>query len=242
MRFIKLAPAILAGVLLFCAACTADLPIENQEPPLPLTSTDLADLIPELNDDEQTALDLRLQRQEFSGSAGASAINEQLLALQEERLAQALANARINLQLAQENGEWDSSLPYYTYDATLRQALNDGQYLSLVLDVYEYTQGAAHPITYRYGYTFDALTGQRLTLEEIWGEEAIPQIAETIYRQIADTGQTADYFPNLSENLQASLGPDDWYLAEDDLHIIYNPYEIAAYVFGIQDFSLARKQ
>lgn len=194
----------------------------------------------QLSRQDSVRAEIRFPALTLSGHRQAKNINRQL---NELRLAKLDAYREWAEQRLDE-AEFNDSLPqeqlYCYVDANFSVFCGSKLYLSLVLNEYEHIYDAPHPMIRCYGYSFDSATGQRLTLEDIWGEGAREKAAAEIYAQIELEGRTGDYFPDLRENLLSNLGEENWYVDDENLYIIYNPYEIAAYAMGVQEFKLRK--
>lgn len=204
----------------------------------PLLSEPAPSLVEEVRQDGQVILSITLGQLTLSGSKAAGQINQQIQELEQARLAAVLAAAQPSLDLLEHDGQQQFATPYYVFDTSMQVVGNDGQIISLLVEAYEHYQGAAHPLTCQYAYTFDAVSGQRLELSNYWGEEATERIAAAIYSQIEAAANLDLYFDGLAENLHSALTEQSWYTDGDTLYIIYNPYDIAAYAAGIQTFTL----
>lgn len=111
----------------------------------------------------------------------------------------------------------------------------DADYLSYRVEAFEYTGGAHGMTTVTVG-TLDRKTGRKLTAEELFPlvNPAVPQDA-LLHSIIQDIGGP--------ENLLAPLTlTDNCYLAEDGLHFVYNPLEIACYAAGLIEVTIPYKK
>ena len=93
---------------------------------------------------------------------------------------------------------------------------------------------------------FDAQTGLQLTLDDVFDvtpDIYLPRLHAEILRIIDGEKLTAEpaeflYYENYSEVLSANFFTDKWYLTDDTLYLIYQPYEIAPYTAGVITFAV----
>lgn len=93
---------------------------------------------------------------------------------------------------------------------------------------------------------FDAQTGKQLSFDEIFDVTAdiyLPRLHAEILRIIDAEKLTAEpteflYYENYAEVLTANFFTDKWYLTDDTLYLIYQPYEIAPYTAGVITFAV----
>ncbi|PYI53854.1 DUF3298 and DUF4163 domain-containing protein [Paenibacillus flagellatus] len=112
---------------------------------------------------------------------------------------------------------------------------NERGLLSVALNVYGYTEHAAHGLTLIRSLTFDTSTGKAYTLGELFasGSGYVKRISDIVKAQIAERGiQTLAPF--------ASIRPDqDYYVADKALVVYFQLYEITPYVFGFPMFPIS---
>ena len=111
-------------------------------------------------------------------------------------------------------------------------------FISLRAERYDDISGAAHPLLSFRGYNFD-LGGNALSLSALLGaspEACFPEIAA----QLEAEGELENYYPNLALLLQEGFAEDKWCANAGQLLFFYDPYEVAAYAMGPQEFSLPR--
>lgn len=100
----------------------------------------------------------------------------------------------------------------------------DDSYLSYRVEEYRYHGGAHGNTTVSVG-TLDRKTGQQLMLKDVFGKDCLPTL-EALLRK-AVVAKIGD------ENVQSPVKPtENFYLAADGWHFIYNEYEIACYACG----------
>jgi hypothetical protein len=124
----------------------------------------------------------------------------------------------------------------YSFQASYKVKYNDNAFISIVIDGYEYT-GGAHGNSWQQSLTADLETGRVFQLGDLFqsgsGYQKIidERIAQEINRRAGWRGSVQ--FPGVRANTA-------FYLTEEALVIYYQPYEIAAYVFGLPSFVLDR--
>ena len=109
----------------------------------------------------------------------------------------------------------------------------DERYLSYRIEEYAYS-GGAHGSTKVSVGTLDRETGQQLTLNGVFGKDGLATL-ETELRKavIAKIGE---------ENIQSPVKPiENFYLAADGWHFVYNEYEIACYANGAVEVVVPRQ-
>ncbi len=137
------------------------------------------------------------------------------------------------------NGNGDYFSPYLL-QRTADIARSDDRVLSVLFDDYSYL-GGAHGWTGRYGYVFDCSTGERITLDTLSEDpQALRAFLEEELLRQANSAEYALYyfFDDYREYLPGLLREDNWYLSDDGLVVIANPYEIAPYAVGRIDFTI----
>ena len=109
----------------------------------------------------------------------------------------------------------------------------DERYLSYRIEEYAYS-GGAHGSTKVSVGTLDRETGRHLTLNDVFGKDGLAAL-ETELRKavIAKIGE---------ENIQSPIKPtENFYLAADGWHFVYNEYEIACYAIGAVEVVVSRR-
>jgi len=109
----------------------------------------------------------------------------------------------------------------------------DEKYLSYRIEEYTYS-GGAHGSTKVSVGTLDRETGRQLTLNDVFGKDGLAAL-ETELRKavIAKIGE---------ENIQSPVKPtENFYLAADGWHFVYNEYEIACYAIGAIEVVVPRQ-
>lgn len=111
---------------------------------------------------------------------------------------------------------------------------NEKNVFSLSLYNYAYT-GGAHGMTLQQSLTFDASTGKRYTLGELFkpGSNYIEVISAIVAASIAKRGiETLEPFKSISPG-------QSFYIADRALVIYFQLYELAAYVYGFIYFPIS---
>lgn len=157
---------------------------------------------------------------------------------------------------ARANGLNDLLDPYFTaYKAAMQEQEADGQdytmawYYSRVFSVVHNNYwlftiahheksyaGGAHPNSFTNYYNFNPVTGQRLFLHSILKQgnrQKLTQIAEKKFRKKMNISPTASLEDEgfLFEDNRFYLNENFW-LDDEGLHFLYNPYEVAPYAVG----------
>lgn len=190
--------------------------------------------------DNQLAVEVGGWYLDLNSAEATTTITQQLRELQNQRLQERFAHADMLLSLFELGESLSFDVPFYTWDETMHLMVANNYLLSVVVEAGELMQLAARSQSYRFGYTFDATTGQRLSLTDFWGEDAKSLIVAAIYAQIGSE-ERANFNPSLGADLYANLNENSWYTDGDWLYIIYNPHDVAAAVWGIIEFRLPRR-
>lgn len=112
---------------------------------------------------------------------------------------------------------------------------NERGLLSIALNIYGYTEHAAHGLTLLKSLTFDIATGTAYSLGDLFaaGSDYVTRISDIVRVQIAERG---------IETLQpfTSIRPDqDYYIADKAIVVYFQLYEITPYVFGFPMFPIS---
>ncbi|MDF2718605.1 MAG: hypothetical protein K0R28_5530 [Paenibacillus sp.] len=112
---------------------------------------------------------------------------------------------------------------------------NERGLLSIALNIYGYTEHAAHGLTLIKSLTFDISTGKAYSLSELFapGSDYVERISGIVKAQIAERG---------IETLQpfTSIRPDqDYYIADKAIVVYFQLYEITPYYFGFPMFPIS---
>ncbi|RSL31423.1 DUF3298 domain-containing protein [Salibacterium salarium] len=136
-------------------------------------------------------------------------------------------------ELAQDaNGELAED---YVYEETYRIEQNNDEYISIVFEEYQFT-GGVHGMSQHTAYTFDAQTGETLTLQDLFAEDTdyVSVINETIETEMEDEALGGSYFD--FDGVEPET--DQFYVTEKGPVVYFQPYEIAPYAEGIPTFTV----
>ena len=109
----------------------------------------------------------------------------------------------------------------------------DDKYLSYRIEEYWYC-GGAHGSTKVSVGTLDRETGRQLTLADVFGKDGLATLESELRNAVvAKIGE---------ENIQSPVKPmENFYLAADGWHFVYNEYEIACYAIGAVEVVVPRQ-
>lgn len=118
--------------------------------------------------------------------------------------------------------------------------------VSYVYTVYTDTLGA-HPNGYFYTVVFDTETGAELTLGDILEGEWLPYVADQSRRQIVNRLAEAYGGAERVVLFEEGLAPREGnflnaYLDGEDIVILFDPYQVAAYAAGSQEVRISRSE
>lgn len=112
---------------------------------------------------------------------------------------------------------------------------NERGLLSIALNLYGYTEHAAHGLTLIKSLTFGIHTGEAFSLSDMFAKDSdyVRRISDIVKAQIAERGiETLEPF--------ASIRPDqDFYVADKALVVYFQLYEITPYYFGFPMFPIS---
>ncbi len=132
---------------------------------------------------------------------------------------------------------------FYGYSSSLRAELSrcDNRIVSLRVMYSDYT-GGAHGMHATAGETYDAQTGQLLSLADLIADVegfyplAVDYINDALYAEYED-GLFSDYQSWVS----ATVAPENepyWYLTASGIVIAFSPYEVGPYAMGAPEVTL----
>lgn len=142
---------------------------------------------------------------------------------------------------AKEHSEQTTDFYGYSVSQTYQVMRSDTRILSILEDYYEYA-GGAHPSYYISGINFDAVTGKRLTLEDIavnpeeFQQQALAYVLD--YLKNSDVGQEDGFYDDYESIIQETYSNTSWYFTAAGITFVYNPYEIAPYAAGNFEITL----
>ena len=122
----------------------------------------------------------------------------------------------------------------YGYGSAYQIAYASTRILSIKAENYQW-QGTPHPNTWTSSYCFDVTTGKLLSLADIFTDKA--EAGKIVEQHILDTITADPYKDYLMEDYESYvpdvLTEDVFYLNENGLVVICNPYLVTAYAGGI---------
>ena len=97
----------------------------------------------------------------------------------------------------------------------------------------------AHPTTVRTGYTYDAATGNKLTLADVTGLSAEDATAavKTAYTELINAAPD-NFLPEALENLDEALSVDDFFIEDGAVVLFAQQYAVAPYAAGFVEATL----
>lgn len=97
--------------------------------------------------------------------------------------------------------------------------------MSYACNIYTYT-GGAHGLGVKSCYVYDFYENVEITLNNIFKDEAIPEILSLIKQELSHR----DYAESISmDDVNVT---ENFYVDKDGISWVYNPYEIAPYALG----------
>ncbi|NLM74770.1 MAG: DUF3298 and DUF4163 domain-containing protein [Clostridiaceae bacterium] len=139
------------------------------------------------------------------------------------------------------NSSKAQGFPFYSYvfNQVFEVTYCKKPFISLYIDVYEFT-GGAHGTTTRTSYTWDMKNSRQMELSSLFNKGFnykyfILEFIEGEARRRKFAGK-ADYFDNLKNNIAKHFDEKNYYLTKDGIAIFYPLYTISPYASGIQVF------
>lgn len=130
----------------------------------------------------------------------------------------------------------------FTHERIYSLAYLGEDLVSVVADGYDFISTAAHPNTYRLGYVYSLSSGKRLQLADLLPAGYEQQLADSVVAQIKSSGEEANYFPDYQNLVKAALANENWYVKDNTICLIFNPYEIGPYAMGVVEFPYQYRQ
>ena len=145
----------------------------------------------------------------------------------EDKVNSFLEEVRQECQDPASNGDPDY-VSRSSLDVSYKLERADQHIISLTQRENEYKGGAAYGHTYHYAQTFNAATGEYLKFEDIVKDKqaALNTIKTQIIKQTCEETFNKELYDNYKTELDTVLTEDTWYLSEEGLVIICNPYLI----------------
>lgn len=126
---------------------------------------------------------------------------------------------------------------FVPYDLGLTyEVIRTDNIISVVCSYSEYT-GGVHPTTMKTGYNFLTETGKKLELKDIVTNDGFSDFA---FDYIKNTIKNGDYetFDDYDDTLRTIVTGEMWYLSQEGMVFISNPYELQPFASGIYTFTI----
>ena len=137
--------------------------------------------------------------------------------------------------LRQQEPELDSE---FTLDLAL--FYYDDEIVAVTGSGYSYVSGAAHPNAYAYGFVYDAVSGQRIAIDQLLGADWQEKLFPAVYAQVESSGALDAYFQPLDTLLPDAFRDEGWYADAENIYVVYNAATVAPYAAGTPVFSIPR--
>ena len=137
--------------------------------------------------------------------------------------------------LRQQEPELDSE---FTLDLAL--FYYDDEIVAVTGSGYSYVSGAAHPNAYAYGFVYDAVSGQRIAIDQLLGADWQEKLFPAVYAQVESSGALDAYFQPLETLLSDAFRDDGLYADAENIYVVYNAATVAPYAAGTPVFSVPR--
>ncbi|GLI06035.1 hypothetical protein YDYSG_20650 [Paenibacillus tyrfis] len=121
-----------------------------------------------------------------------------------------------------------------TVSGSYKVKLHKNGLLSLLYDVYGYSQGAAHGLAYQSSQTFNLRDGREYQLKDLFkpGSDYVRRLSAIIRRRFKEQD-----IPMIAEF--RSIRPDqDFYLTDRAIGIYFQLYEYTPYAYGFPTFEI----
>ncbi len=125
----------------------------------------------------------------------------------------------------------------FTHERIYSLAYLGEQYISIVADGYDMTEGAAHPNAYLLAYVYDLQSGEQVQLADLLPEGYQTALKNNVLNQINAGTDKDSYYPNLEEAVEIALLSENWYIDDDCIWLIFNPGQISAHALGVIKFA-----
>ncbi len=111
-----------------------------------------------------------------------------------------------------------------------------GRLLQLLLEGYDYPFGAAHGMPSRVYPPLDLGSGRFYELKDLFKADSnYLQVLSAIVKKEIDSGAYPYVWP---DNYKGITADQLFYVTENDLHLLFTPYEIAPYAAGFPEFKI----
>lgn len=118
--------------------------------------------------------------------------------------------------------------------------LTDKNIFSYGIDRYVY-MGGAHGLETRNYFNFNLKTGKVITEKDLYKDNYIAELTELIKKQIIAQNPVIKSKSDLEESIYwtDSIKPNgNFYITDESINYVFNPYEIAPYAFGETEVTL----
>lgn len=140
---------------------------------------------------------------------------------------------KLDIQDYVDNGFDDDPFTNYSYDFRNEILYNTNNILSYSTLQYTYT-GGAHGLVVTTGCVYDIEKNVEMDLNSIFKSDALPHILSLIKGKLAEKEKNEE----IDVDMNYVDVTENFYVDKDGIHWIYNPYEIAAYCFGMIEVTL----
>jgi len=125
----------------------------------------------------------------------------------------------------------------YTYSGDFQVQFYKHNLLVLKLDGYRYPLGAAHGMPSMVFALIDLASGRMYGLKDLFkpGSDYVKRLSDIVGRQIEEDPQYSYVFPGSYKGISPN---QSFYVTEDALHLVFEPYEIAPYAAGFPTFTI----
>ena len=146
------------------------------------------------------------------------------------------------MEMVKGNEESENDLnALYTQEKIMRNTIffNQGEIVSQVINMYEYT-GGAHGSAYSHGSVFDLRTGNKIKYEDIFYENTQEAISNLLYVHLMRERKYKSSEEMTADGFDFDIIPptDNFVVNAEGITFIYNTYELGAYVLGIIDINV----
>ncbi|MFR0733733.1 MAG: RsiV family protein [Oscillospiraceae bacterium] len=236
-------------------AVPSEAPSEGETTPpvtgtqeIPLVAVSLIPVLEEETDENGTTI-FRYQYQTITAILpDAPDASEKITSTMEERGKEAAGSVEEILNWARQDYTGDSSWVPYSCQVAFVPARVDATTVSFSGAVWSFS-GGVHPNCTRISCSFDAASGDVLTLSDILSNT---DVVEALYLKVMDglDQRSRELDPNQSVwndgyeeivrehfNLE-HVSSASWYFSDTGMHFYFSPYEIAPYVVGEVDIEI----
>lgn len=139
-----------------------------------------------------------------------------------------------NAVMAASDGNENLMLPFeYSYEQICTPMTSYAHYAQFKLEGNQYT-GGAHGMYWEFYYVCDASSGKLLTTNDLIPSNRSGAI-DMIFYHLSQMGE--DFYPDFFE--KESLLVENFYLSENGMTFVYNPYEVGPYALGTVEITLS---